>query len=131
MRSPEIDSLVVRRVLGNRRRQPNAAQLRRGTAILADELDEHGIARDLDRTRHIGAGCVQPAEHGKLVLEPAAEFDGSPECALVADGAGGVRIANNATLLIKGGVAEVTVLPRLVDFQGEIGSPRSGQALQQ
>src|SRR5262245_31606497 len=64
---------------------------------------------------------MQYAEHGKLVMQPAAEFDGAAEPALVCDSAHNPRFAQHPALLVDGRVAEIAILSRAIGLQGEIG----------
>src|SRR5262245_62947822 len=64
---------------------------------------------------------MQYAEHGKLMVQPATEFDSATEPALVSDSARSPRIAQHPALLVDGRVAEIAILPRPIGLQGEIG----------
>jgi len=64
---------------------------------------------------------MQCAEHGKLVVQPAAKFDSATEPALVSDSACSPRITQDPAFLVDGPVAEIAILPRPIGLQGEIG----------
>src|SRR5215510_5323679 len=64
---------------------------------------------------------MQYAEHGKLMVQPATEFDSAIELALASDSAHNPRFAQHPALLVDGGVAKIAILPRPIGLQGEIG----------
>src|SRR5262249_2999457 len=74
-------------------------------------------------------GRVQNAEHGKLILQPAAKLHGAAEPALIPYGPGGPCIAQDATLLVHGGVPETAALARPVNLEGEVGRLPPGACL--
>src|SRR5262245_33832634 len=73
---------------------------------------------------------MQYAEHGKLMVQPATEFDSATELALVSDSAHNPRFAQHPALLVDGRVAEIAILPGPIGLQGEISfaASRAGPA---